>query len=655
MNKIAIKLYACVLLLLCAEAAWAGNKDKYKEADELFQLKRYQLALDKYLSIEATGDTAVYLRDKIGDCYFYTFQYTNAEKYYALTYEKDTAAAAANANKYVRALVANSKYTEAENVLVKNETKLDETGKAYLRSVRWASQQKPQTMDKYDIRMTGIETGGLCLGFTLWDKSMIYSAKNTQGIGGKLDANYDLYIAEAEDLYSFADPKNLSAVLDAPFYEGSPTISADGNKLLYTANVSKHADYDYRKPGKFSINSKGENVLHMYISTRNDSNGWSAPVAVAFCDPEYNYIHPFLSNDGTTLYFSSNMDGGSGGYDLYYSKYNELESNWNLPVNMGNAVNTSMDELFPSTDAGGNYLFFSSNGHPGYGGLDVFRSAIVNGSWSEPLNFSSSINTPRDEFNLIMDSTGTQGYFASNRMMEGGDNIYAFRLVDYASNYTFTTLDGENKKALDSVLITVENKITGLEEAYVSDAEGKFNITLYNSYPYEITFRKNGYLTKRMELTANRNDAREVKEDVYLDKTPLIVKENRITLNNIYFDYNKFTLRPESNPVLDEVVKYLNSEPELQVELEAHTDSRGSDKYNLNLSQGRAGACVEYLIAKGIDPKRLIPIGYGEYRLVNKCKDGVKCTEDQHQQNRRVELKLIKKKKGDTSFYYITE
>ena len=469
----------------------------------------------------------------------------------------------------------------------------------------------------------------------------------------------------------------------------------------------------------------------VYLPTENK---WGEKLieAVPFNDREYSVGHAALTPDGQTLYFSSDKPGGYGGVDLYKS-VRDQSGNWASPVNLGPTINTTGDEMFPFVAEDGT-LYFSSNGHVGLGGLDVFSTTPNKDSWSAPENLGFPINTNSDDFNYIIDKDNKNGYFASNRPGgHGDDDIYKFikkgislcglvydaksndpiqdaKVVMYEvkdekgykmtkkdGNFCFTAtphrvykfvatkagylpnevtvettdkpvnvkipmvkegginlevlvLDKKSRLPLDLATVKLINTTTGNPEKQMTNAEGKVFYSLDPNTNYRIEGSKDlpdaevKYLnTSTTTTTVGKTAPTTLYVTLELEK---VRKGVAIKIENIYYDLDKWFIRPDAAKELDKLVKVLQDNPTMEIELSSHTDCRATIKYNATLSAKRAEAAVQYIASRGVALSRMIAAGYGESRLVNKCAcEGemvVPCTEEQHQENRRTEFKILK-------------
>jgi outer membrane protein OmpA-like peptidoglycan-associated protein len=380
------------------------------------------------------------------------------------------------------------------------------------------------------------------------------------------------------------------------------------------------------------------NRLEIFYSTYSKGK-WSEVKPFAYNKPmEYSVGHPALSPDGNTLYFISDMPGGFGSTDIYYCEMND-NGNWSKPVNAGSTINTSGKEVFPYMDADGNF-FFSSNGQPGMGGLDVFMAKGSKASWETPENMKYPINSPKDDFSICYSETHKSGFLASNRDGgSGSDDIYSFEFnppkeVVVVIN-TKDKLDS-SMVDLEDVDVTIVNKHTNKDKNYTTDANGRVYVTLPSFTLFEIKGKKDEYLsTMKLVETKCRTNHDTIMVELEFDR---LVINKPIVINNIYYDFDKWDIRPDAAKELDKLVITLKQNPKITIELSSYTDSRGSDTYNMFLSQKRAESAVTYIISRGVTSERIVAKGYGETKPVNRCINGVACTDAEHQLNRRTEF-----------------
>lgn len=476
----------------------------------------------------------------------------------------------------------------------------------------------------------------------------------------------------------------------------------------------------------FTKNKNQLNVTGIFIYDEKTQTEEAFP----YNSEKYFLGQPFLSQDGKTLFFSSDKsNGGFGKADIWYSF--KKDDVWGEPINAGSIINTSENEMFPSFYNG--QLYFSSNGHPGLGGLDIFTSKMVNNSFTSISNLGANLNSNADDLTLILDKSGKNGFFATDRngfvdhiysviikdlnfvyiaklntgldakstseipvLVKSNGNVvdtlyadangeiifngdkeqdYSFEInndkfipnttlystkgktesdttranIDLVSKYVVVNtvvLDEKTQKPLANAKVEIRNVETGKIETFTTDNDGKLSIELLRNANYEVVTAKDGFNQNIAKLNTSTKE-KELNQTIQLSegketvKTPVYASGTKIKVEHILFDFAKSTLRPESKKGLDELAKFLKDNPTLNIELSAHTDSRGNAEVNLNLSQARAEVCVNYLISKGIEKSRMVAKGYGESALLNKCSDGINCSEKEHQVNRRTEIKIL--------------
>lgn len=407
-----------------------------------------------------------------------------------------------------------------------------------------------------------------------------------------------------------------------------------------------------------------------------DGAEWSDPLPLDLGKTVYNYLHPIISPDGKILYFASNDKKGYGGYDLYYSIKLEFEEDkWSTPYNLGAKINTEGNEVFPYLK--GDSLFFSSDGHAGMGGLDIFFSKKIRLKWQKPENLKAPLNSGGDDFGICFGYNNkdtnviSSGFFSSNRLGgKGSDDIYRFNIqkpkvqlsedtiptqTTLAFNinlsgivkeklYIEPTDPNSGVRSLDPLMgasIHVSNEDTAFTVG--SELDGTFECTLDSGYIYQLKVTKNGYFSSAKEITTEGLIDNKAAKDttLYIEFVlEKIIKDKEIVLENIYYDYDDDKIRKDAESSLDSLVSILKLNSRINIQLSSHTDCRGANSYNEQLSQRRAESAVNYLIQKGIDPDRLIAKGYGENKLALNCKCS-DCTDEEHQRNRRTTFKVL--------------
>lgn len=464
------------------------------------------------------------------------------------------------------------------------------------------------------------------------------------------DKNSDIFLSNLKSA-RYQEPENFSDIINSDLPEGSITFSKDYKEAYFT-----RCDYSDSKNSFCSI-------YYTFLET-NDKDSWAEPVKMDIFGDTVNVGQPFLAPDGKRLYFVSDAPFGYGGNDIYFIQ--KEGSEWSTPFNAGFLINTDKEELFPSVDSKGN-LYFSSNGKLGFGGLDIFKATPDKNNFRNPERLPYPINSGGDDFMFIWihefnpkapDGILEQAAFSSSRPGgSGNDDVYLYtkRFINYymlklyVVEKNYENPDDSDSKILGlKPLVDANVKLTPLadkssERNLKTPSSGLLNIELNRESDYSIFVSKNNYFNKTISVsTKGLADPNEmyitIIDTVELEK---IFPEKEIVIPNIYYDYDKATLRDESLPVLDKLVGFFNENSDLTIEIGSHTDSRGSDSYNLDLSQRRAQSVVDYFISKGIPKDQLQAKGYGETKLINRCTNNVVCSEDEHQQNRRTTFRVV--------------
>lgn len=439
----------------------------------------------------------------------------------------------------------------------------------------------------------------------------------------------DLYYTEKDASGSWSAPQPLKGELNGAYHEGVSSFNKTGDVVYFT-----RSDY---KGAKLNANEEDVNTLKLFKAKLVNGN-WEQLEEIPLGGKEYSVGHPCISSDEKTLYFISNMSGGFGGTDIYKSTFDGTA--WGKPENLGASINTTGNEMFPKMGAD-NILYFSSDAHTNMGGLDVFSSTFdpATGKWSEVENMRYPINSTKDDFSFDLLPDSKKGFVSSNR--NGADMVYEFDKNDPKFNVSgIVTLIGSNTplEGVNIDLLDLSNNKKAI--SFVTDNTGRYKFKLEPNTNYNIVCTKNNHFTKSAEVSTKK---KKFSEDFVRNfETDIIEIEKPIVIENIYFDLDKWKIRKDAKVVLDTLVLLLNDNPTISIEMGSHCDSRASDEYNLKLSEKRAAEVVKYLIKQKIAKERLTSKGYGETMLVNGCTNDVKCSEEEHQKNRRTEFKVTK-------------
>lgn len=376
---------------------------------------------------------------------------------------------------------------------------------------------------------------------------------------------------------------------------------------------------------------KNEDYKLKIIIAKQIKGNWKEVEEFPYNNAEFSTAHPAINESGDTLLFASDMPGGFGAIDIYMSV--RKSGKWDKPVNLGPNVNTSGIDEFPFITGDsytGRFLIFASTGHNSIGGLDLFYTRL-NDPKGEVHQFQAPINSISDDFAMNLPENGEFGFLTSNRTGTGNDDIYKLTFTKQIKNlHEILIMDAKSRKPIPGAVVNfcekqqVETGVDGKTSAFF-EKNSVCNITA-SAFGYKDNYKiiKTGF--PKLRTT--------VQDTILLD----MIVDEKITLKNIYYDFDRWDILPESAKTLDRLVSFTKENPEMKVELISHTDSRGSKQYNLKLSQLRAQSAVDYIVSKGIDKSKVKGIGYGESQLINHCSDGVECMPAEHRENRRTEL-----------------
>ncbi len=629
-----------------------------KDGETLYAEKKYTLAAEK-LKQELNADETIESKAKksflIAECYRYSNQTVEAEKWYktAAGYNYDPIA-----NYYYGVMLkTNGKYEEAikafNNYL--NEVPFNEEARKQLKATQQALDWQQHPAPYIVTNLESINSQAFDYASVLYsNNALVFTSDRTESTIGAGTFGWtgekfsDIFIAESDGKGGYKTPASFSPVINSKYNEGAACFSSNFSECYFTRCGSDNLTNDY---------------CNIYYSVKSVTGEWSEPVPLILFDDTSNVSQPFLSADGKELYVSSDTHGGYGGKDLYVC--NKTSEGWSDPINLGPQINTVEDETFPNLFEG--KLYFASNGQPGMGGLDIFVATKTGKQWGNVQNIKPPINSPADDFGILFQKVPADksndiramGLFTSSRPGgKGNDDIYQFilpKIKTYVLNgtvleKTFENPNDPNSKVTGTTLLAVADVTVTVKDSVIlnvkTNAKGSFTTLIEAEKYYKVLASKADYFSKSeivnsVGFSLIDRDTVTATVKIILDK---IYKEVQINISNIYYDYNKANIRPDAALVLDTLVTLLKENPDVKVELGSHTDSRGNDKYNMILSQKRAEACVNYLVSKGIDKSRLSAKGYGETQLVNNCGNGVPCTEEEHQKNRRTTFKVLSDK-----------
>ncbi|QOG01500.1 OmpA family protein [Flavobacterium sp. MDT1-60] len=642
------KLY---ILSLVLSFTFSFAQTNLKKADALFRNYAYVDASKAYEEIlqNIKSPTAQTLKNA-ADSYYFISDARNALKWYKKLYEvQGNNLTDIYYLRYIQSLKGVMDYDEADKMIKEYLTKKGdqkEVNSYVAQKAKIDSLSKAKSL--YTVKNLDINTSKSDFGATFFQDRIVFtSARDTTKFSEKLytwnnQPFLNLYVAERNpaDGSLFNETVFLPNVM-TKYHEATASFDAAGKTIYYSTNIVKKNKLiiDETKTNNFQI-VKGDIV----------NNKLENPQKVFFDSNDYSVGHPSLSEDGQWLFFASDMPNGIGETDLYYVKI-ATDGTMSSPVNLGPKINTIGNDLFPFFHNG--KLYFSSDGHYGYGDLDVYESKLLaDGTFSDPVNLGAPINSNKDDFSFIIDNTDSYGYVSSNR--EGGkgdDDIYFFTKGKPVCNQTISGMatDRKTKLPLADVTIMGYNSYSDVLGETKTNYEGKYALVVPCGKVVKMIAAKPNYSSDEKTVETTNENEGEIK-DVNFELSnydDLVVKKKgveKVDVNPIYFDYDKYDITPLAIEELTKVVFIMKKFPNIRIKIESHTDSRGKDSYNLKLSDNRAKSTRDYIVSQDIDASRIeSAIGYGESRLINKCKNGVKCTENEHLLNRRSDFIIIQK------------
>lgn len=637
-----------MFIALCSVSMIGQAKRGDKQYENLAYVnatKTYERLLDKNISNPE-------MLQKLGNSYYFNADLLKAGSVYKMLFDSKAEVEPEYYYRYAQCLKAAQNYKLADEMLAQfklksgndQRAKLAVAQKDYLNVIKSIS-------GRYTIADAGINSGYSDYGSSFYKNKIVFASARKKA---DVNENYagwtgekftDLYTAEMDLGGNLSKITLLSAVINSKYHESTPVFTKDGNTVYFTRN--NYFD------GKRKYGSEKTTLLKIYKATF-DGKKWSKVTSLPFNSDDYQVAHPALSPDEKTLYFSSDMPGTAGKSDLFKVALIGDDS-YGTPVNLGNKINTEGRETFPFVSES-NELYFASDGHPGLGGLDTFSSKIKNDTFGTIVNLGMPVNSSFDDFGFIINSTNNQGYISSNRPNgQGNDDIYKIKLDENAiapsaceQSVSGVVNDLSTGNALiNTKVVLFDATMTQVKELN-ADTKGKFDFgTVPCGSKYYIRTSINDFITVETPfLVSNISGITYVPIALSKIIKPINVGDDLaklLDITMIYFDLDKSFIRKDAVIELSKILDVLQQNPTLQIDVRSHTDSRNTAQYNADLSERRAKSTIAWLISKGIDKSRLTGHGFGESRLLNGCTDGVKCSKENHQINRRSEFIIIKK------------
>ncbi len=610
-----------------------------ERADERYNQYSFSPAIDIYKKVLDKGYTSPDLLKRLGNSYYFNAKYQEAADTYAklnTTYPDEMSVE--DVFRYAQSLKSIGNYDQAAQLMEsfrEMTSTMSDFDEDYMTKIE-------KNSGRYTVKTFPYNSKYSDFAAAYYEKGLIFASDRDTGNFARYRHTWnardflDLYKVNADSV-SNNNVVKLGGVVNTRLHESTSVVTKDGTTMYFTRNNF----FDGRKK------KDEEGIIRLKIySAENIDGEWLNITELPFNSDSYSVAHPMLSPDGKKLYFVSDMPGSLGESDIFVTEI--IGDGTYGPIkNLGSNINTIARETFPFIDKDG-VLYFSSDGHQGLGGLDVFATKIAYNDYTQPVvNVGKPVNTPKDDFSYIFNSENKTGYFSSNR--EGGmgdDDIYEFvenepLVLDCIQEITGTVRDRISNEVLAGATVKIIDEENNEISSTITDSEGNYILMLDCSKGNFVRASRDGYVPSEEYLPISDGKPRIV--DFYLERDLVTGGfgddlAKLLQLSTIYFDLNKYNIRPDAEIEIQKVIVAMEKYPSLKIKVNSHTDSRGVDAYNLWLSQKRAEATVDYMISKGISANRLQGEGYGETRLVNDCANGVQCSEEQHQLNRRSEF-----------------
>lgn len=644
-------IYTLASIIISMNAFSQNNSLKTIKADKDYEKYYYVDAIKTYERLFNKGYKSTDMFQKLGNAYYFKADLESAQKWYEQLFNLTQDVDPEYFYRYSQSLKAIKNYKKADEMLALFIEKNGEDTRAKL----FSSQRNylaiiKRNSGRYEIEDAGINSAYTDYGGSFYENKVVFaSSRDTSSVGNKKhqwtgESFTNLYAADMGEGGSLSSVVKFGDNLNTLFHEATPTFTKDGKTAYFTRNNF------LRKKGK----DKDDTMLLKIYKATLEGNKWGNIQEVPFNSNEYSTAHPALSFDEKTLFFSSDMPGTFGQSDLYKVTINS-DGTFGTPENLGNSINTEGRETFPFVSQL-NELYFASDGHPGLGGLDVFVSDMEkDGSFKLVSNIGEPLNSSKDDFGFLIDNKTKTGYITSNRMGGfGGDDIYIFKELKKLEKKCEQQLKGvatdlSTNEVLPNAKVTLSDANFNVIKEVITDADGKFDFGLVDcGTKYNIKTEKPLHTTvETSTITDNTSGTSFVPVQVKKSSTKItpgkdLADKDALDIKHIYFDLNKFNIRPDAEIELAKILDVLEQNPQMEINIRSHTDSRNTAEYNQLLSDRRAKATCDWLVSKGINRKRLSAKGYGESQLINYCSDGFDCSEEEHQVNRRSEFIIMK-------------
>jgi len=613
--------------------AFAQNS-KTKKADQYYDRLQYTDAAEAYQKLLKKGEGSTYVFERLGNSYYFINDTKKAETYYKRVVKSKDVDPEIVYN-YAQTLKANGKFGDY-NTYMKQFASMkpnDSRAVAFMENPDYLPKIVDENTQKYTAtNLDALNSKFSDFGGTVVGNDFYFtSARNTtrKKYGWNEEPFLEIYKASIIG----GVEKNevlLKGEVNTKYHESTVAITADGKRMYFDRN-------DYFN-GKYKKSEEGINELNIYYAENIDGE-WKDIKPVPFNDHQYSTSHPALSPDGNTLYFTSDRPGGKGKADIYKVAIAK-DGSFGTPVNLGENINTEGKEGFPFVDTNGT-LYFCSDAHLGMGGLDVFAAEANGADFGKVKNLGLGVNSSDDDFAYSYDPATMEGYVSSNRKGgKGSDDIYKIKKLDICDVIiNVIVVDASDDEPIAGARLDLFDNLENKLKSQTTSPNGIGSITVACNQEHVVQAFKEGYESNAETVASFKDGEKSIR--IALRPIDAIVEGDLVKLNPILFDFDKHNIKPQAAFELDKLVELMKKNSEMVIKVEGHTDNRGTDAYNMDLSDRRAKSTVQYVISKGIAKDRISGQGFGESRPAVDC--GANCSEAQHQQNRRSDFIVVKK------------
>lgn len=640
-----------ILFFLLSSYGFSQNQSITK-GDKLFNAFSYSYAIKYYQKAIKKGYTKPDIYKKIGDAYYFNNQLKDAYTWYKKYFDVAEQIAPEYYFKYAQTLKTQGKQTEAK-ALIKEIRELKKNNPAFSKIADQARYPDSiQTMySLLEIKNINLNSKSSDFSPSVHKNNLYFVSARDTGTYKKLRSKWnrspflDFFTVPLPETidedFDLSAIEKLPSKINSKIHESSIVFTKDGKRIYFTRNNSKK--------GKVRRDKKGISRLKLFTATKNGNGKWNTPEELPFTTKKYSYAHPTLSVDETKLYFVSNMPGSIGKSDIWMV---DILGNgaYGKPKNLGPNINTKQRETFPYI-SNKNNLYFASDGHPGFGGLDVFVSKPINALYSEVVNLGKPINSSYDDFSFIINPETKTGFFASNRSGgKGKDDLYVFKIgKDFVIRckriISGLVTDIETQQTIEGATISLIQNNSDSTTEIITNADGSYEFIIDCEEELEaLSGVKLGYLKETANIqSSNQKDT--IRIDLKLIKEIMAPVggyqlDELVNLGPVRFGFDSSRLNHKSKRILEKIANLLEEQPDMEVLVKGHTDIRGNANYNQRLSERRANSVAKYINANGSQSTQVSSKGYGESKPKIDCTDG--CNEKDHAQNRRTDIVLSK-------------